>query len=35
MLTLPTWALWGMMLASFFGGFLLLQQLKAIGWRMI
>ena len=34
MLTIPGWGLWMMAVASFAGGFLLLAQLRATGWRL-
>jgi hypothetical protein len=34
MLTIPGWGLWMMAAASFLGGFLLLAQLRAAGWRL-
>jgi len=33
MLTIPPWGLW-MMVASALGTFLLLMQLRAIGWKV-
>lgn len=33
-LTIPGWGLWMMMIASFLGGVLLLQQIAASGWRL-
>lgn len=34
MLTIPPWGLWVMVIASAVGTFLLLMQLKALGWRL-